>query len=601
MSVLASFLFCLLKRTDMVSKCGLLPRDSMNKLFQACKTLPQNIILFRSVFQGIFSFLYAGKQVSTNASRKRVSLRIHTVLTSFSAFQLLKKLLFAPVLVSYLYLCLSSLPFFEDTVCTRTGVVSALGLSLRKKKAATTYKISTNISRPVSGEERKARGDVVLDSGELTPTVTDPYEEEVVLENRYNALRQLQRNLKKTTGEQGDNKFHHSDTSLTLASTATGGSATEFESSEFGDPDESDDEQLRKGQSAAFLDSSSSSAEDQDHTRTRVAVSSRSRPGGAPALFSSTPASSVEGLFSSDRVVNDCADGTSLLSGALASHSSSSAALSLLCKNNSTGTSSVFTPSSRTKIAQLRPTQEIIDEEEQEEVALHQPAQEITDEEEQEETVLRQPEEEEEVAGAADHAEELREPETESLDSSKRSLLTASVQDLGAIATGEDEMGATPAELPLSFSVDVEQEREEYILRKLQPDDFAKGFKELLAQLSDPGDLDDEKFRALLAVTNTHVLVVEHPKSGRVVCSAGLLVEQKFLRGGRKVGHVEDVVTSEKFRRRGLAKKVILSLLEIAKEENCYKVILDCTESNSEVYKKMGFFSTGEIQMRYNL
>ncbi|CAD7941701.1 unnamed protein product [Amoebophrya sp. A25] len=144
-------------------------------------------------------------------------------------------------------------------------------------------------------------------------------------------------------------------------------------------------------------------------------------------------------------------------------------------------------------------------------------------------------------------------------------------------------------------------EEESYVLRQLGPDDFAKGFKDLLAQLSDPGDLDDEKFRALLSVTNTRVLVVEDIAGGRIVCSAALLVEQKFLRGGKKVGHVEDVVTHTNFRRRGLAKRIIMKLLDMAEAEDCYKVILDCTEDNSAVYKKMQFFSTGEIQMRVNL
>eukprot|EP00392_Amoebophrya_sp_AT5.2_P002049 g2054.t1 len=180
--------------------------------------------------------------------------------------------------------------------------------------------------------------------------------------------------------------------------------------------------------------------------------------------------------------------------------------------------------------------------------------------------------------------------------------------------------GKGVAELPSPFHVDKDGAKEEYVLRKLEPDDFAKGFKELLSQLSDTGDLDDAKvpmefargaggrkiaanvrFRALLQTSNQQVLVVEDVASGKVVCSAALLIEQKFLRGGKKVGHVEDVVTSEKHRRRGLAKTVILQLLEIAKAADCYKTILDCTEANSEVYKKMGFFPTGEIQMRVNL
>ena len=78
--------------------------------------------------------------------------------------------------------------------------------------------------------------------------------------------------------------------------------------------------------------------------------------------------------------------------------------------------------------------------------------------------------------------------------------------------------------------------------------------------------------------------------------------EQKFLRGCRKVGHTEDVVTDEQFRRRGLVKKIINCLLGEAKRDGkVYKVILDCTDENSAVYGKIGFFKTGEIQMRVDV
>ena len=48
--------------------------------------------------------------------------------------------------------------------------------------------------------------------------------------------------------------------------------------------------------------------------------------------------------------------------------------------------------------------------------------------------------------------------------------------------------------------------------------------------------------------------------------------------------------------------QVLEQLISEARAEgNCYKIILDCTEGNSVVYEKIGFFKTGEIQMRNNL
>ena len=48
--------------------------------------------------------------------------------------------------------------------------------------------------------------------------------------------------------------------------------------------------------------------------------------------------------------------------------------------------------------------------------------------------------------------------------------------------------------LPHNFSVTIEEKEEKYVLRPLELNDFKKGFKELLAQLSDPGDLDEDKY-----------------------------------------------------------------------------------------------------------
>ena len=70
----------------------------------------------------------------------------------------------------------------------------------------------------------------------------------------------------------------------------------------------------------------------------------------------------------------------------------------------------------------------------------------------------------------------------------------------------------------------------------------------------------------------------------------------------KKVGHIEDVVTHEDYRRRGLARMILTQLMAEGKARGgMYKIILDCTPENSEVYARMGLFKTGEIQMRYNL
>eukprot|EP00427_Karlodinium_veneficum_P056065 CAMPEP_0169420238 /NCGR_PEP_ID=MMETSP1017-20121227/65426_1 /TAXON_ID=342587 /ORGANISM="Karlodinium micrum, Strain CCMP2283" /LENGTH=137 /DNA_ID=CAMNT_0009528993 /DNA_START=64 /DNA_END=477 /DNA_ORIENTATION=+ len=104
-----------------------------------------------------------------------------------------------------------------------------------------------------------------------------------------------------------------------------------------------------------------------------------------------------------------------------------------------------------------------------------------------------------------------------------------------------------------------------YEVRLLQRDDYQKGFKELLAQLSDVGDLSEECFLKVFdsrsqQVNSYRCVVVEHVESKCLVSTATLLVEEKFLHGGARVGHIEDVVTDSSHQRRGLARLVMSTL-----------------------------------------
>ncbi|CAL9110774.1 unnamed protein product [Musa textilis] len=85
-------------------------------------------------------------------------------------------------------------------------------------------------------------------------------------------------------------------------------------------------------------------------------------------------------------------------------------------------------------------------------------------------------------------------------------------------------------------------------LRRLEISDNGKGFVELLSQLSPAtGPLSNADFRArfadLAALGDDHLIVVaEDRHTGRIVATGSVFIERKFLRGGGKVGHIEDVV-----------------------------------------------------------
>ena len=68
-----------------------------------------------------------------------------------------------------------------------------------------------------------------------------------------------------------------------------------------------------------------------------------------------------------------------------------------------------------------------------------------------------------------------------------------------------------------------------------------------------------------------------------------LLIETKFIHNGGKVGHIEDVVVDKKHQRKGIGEKIIIYFLRYAKDQGCYKTILDCTDEVKPFYEKLGF------------
>jgi glucosamine-phosphate N-acetyltransferase len=75
----------------------------------------------------------------------------------------------------------------------------------------------------------------------------------------------------------------------------------------------------------------------------------------------------------------------------------------------------------------------------------------------------------------------------------------------------------------------------------------------------------------------------------KVVGTATLLVEQKFLHSGGLVGHIEDVAVHRYCQGRGIGRALVRRVTEEAKRLGCYKVILNCYETVAPFYERLGY------------
>jgi glucosamine-phosphate N-acetyltransferase len=145
-----------------------------------------------------------------------------------------------------------------------------------------------------------------------------------------------------------------------------------------------------------------------------------------------------------------------------------------------------------------------------------------------------------------------------------------------------------------------------FIIREIEQADLEKGFFQTLSNLAMLGRIHDdlEQAKKILQEIKSYplykIFVAVKNDDAEIIGSITLLIEQKFIHDGGKSGHIEDVVTRKEYEGIGVGSALVSAALAFAREKNCYKVILDCSEKNVPFYEKIGF-RRNEISMRYDL
>jgi len=128
-------------------------------------------------------------------------------------------------------------------------------------------------------------------------------------------------------------------------------------------------------------------------------------------------------------------------------------------------------------------------------------------------------------------------------------------------------------------------------IRKLQKEDLWNGFLTSLDSLRQASNIDKKFAENIFDKINQNpdhliaVAIIER----KIVASATLLIETKFIHKGGKVGHIEDVVVDKEHQGKGIGEKIIKFLLKHAEGLGCYKTILDCADEIKPFYEKLGF------------
>lgn len=149
-----------------------------------------------------------------------------------------------------------------------------------------------------------------------------------------------------------------------------------------------------------------------------------------------------------------------------------------------------------------------------------------------------------------------------------------------------------------------------FAVRRIRTED-REGVLAVLAVLSEIGNITESQFAQQVKYwdsqfldNRTHIYhpVVITDQNGVIAAVATLFLERKLIHECGIVGHIEDVAVSKAYQGRKLGQAIIQHLTALALKCKCYKVILDCNESNVLFYEKCGYKRIGvEMERRARL
>lgn len=82
-------------------------------------------------------------------------------------------------------------------------------------------------------------------------------------------------------------------------------------------------------------------------------------------------------------------------------------------------------------------------------------------------------------------------------------------------------------------------------------------------------------------------------KEDNIIAAITLIIEQKLIHNGKCVGHIEDFVILEEYRKQDIRNILLQHVKILCEKNNCYKIILDCSPYLESYYEKEGYVKKG--------
>ena len=136
-----------------------------------------------------------------------------------------------------------------------------------------------------------------------------------------------------------------------------------------------------------------------------------------------------------------------------------------------------------------------------------------------------------------------------------------------------------------------------YTIREIEENDIESGgLLEVLDNLTPVEGLTKPAAKTILKEIKSNPLhrifvavLQEGIDRGLMIGTTTLLVEPKFIFGGGRVAHIEDVAVRVEYQRKGIGFKLVNYATEQAAAMRCVRTVLDCSNENIPFYEKIGY------------
>lgn len=90
-------------------------------------------------------------------------------------------------------------------------------------------------------------------------------------------------------------------------------------------------------------------------------------------------------------------------------------------------------------------------------------------------------------------------------------------------------------------------------------------------------------------LNKNHKIIVIIDENNEIIGTGTVFIEYKLTHNGCKMGHLENILIDKNYQGKGYGEKLVEELLRICKNNNCYRVDLNCNKELTNFYNKNGF------------